>query len=179
MPDGTLKTRKELAGIAKVSETTIASLAADIHETEKRLAPIKKKRAELETSLTEQRNQNEKVITENASLTRENEQLEKQIADAPPIIDILQAELHSVKNNAYEILTELVLVPSERQKREQLIKSAESLFTLRMWVGVWKAERDGFRLKTSVPHQSDASASDVPAPSGDVSTYTPLSPNAY
>ena len=90
----------------------------------------------------------------------------------------MKAEMNRLRTTAREVLQDLVLLPTERAKREHLIKSADSFFTLRMWVGVWKADRD-ISLKTSVPHHTDTSAADVSATVGEVSTYTPLSPRQY
>ena len=125
-----------------VLERNIARLAAEINERGKSLAPLTAEINGLQTQITAQRNANETLITENASLVRENEQLQTQIADAEPSVTIMKAEMHRLRSAAREVLQELVLLPTERQKREQLIKSADSLFSLRMWVGVWKAERD-------------------------------------
>ena len=123
-------------------ETTIANLAADIHETENRLSPLKKQCAELRTSLTEQRNTNEFLITENAGIRAENEQFQRHIADAQSVVEIVNSEIHRARETAREVLTQLVLVPSERTKREQQINTAESISTIRMWTGVWRTELD-------------------------------------
>ena len=163
----------------KALESNIARLAAEINERGKSLAPITAKISGLQTQLCEQRNANETLITENASLSHENEQLQTDVEDAEPSVTIMKAEMHRLRRTAHEVLHELVLLPTERMKREHLIKSADSFFSLRMWVGVWKAELDGNRLKTSVPHQSEPSAEDAPVPVGEGTTYTPLSPDQY
>ena len=156
----------------KALESNIARLAAEINERGKSLAPITAKISGLQTQNTAQRDANETLITENASLSRQNEQLQTEIADAESSVTIMKAEMHRLRSTAHEVLQELVLLPTERQKREQLIKSADSFFSLRMWVGVWKAERDS-RLKTSVPTET----TDPLVIQG--ATYTPLSPHQY
>lgn len=123
-------------------ETNISRIAGDLHENEKRIAPIKKEISDLETSLSEFRRQNETLITENAGIRAENEQLERQVAATESIVSIVSAERDRARESALKVLAELVLVPSERHKREQMIAGADSIRRIRMWQGVWEAERD-------------------------------------
>ena len=158
-------------------ELNIVHLTREIHAREKSTAPIKAKIAELETQRQMQRNQNETLVTENASLTRENEQLEKHLASVETIVETLKAETARVRRNAFEVLNELVLVPSERHKREQMIANADSFFTVRMWVGVWEAERDGTLKKTASHHTEPLS--DAQRVITEVAMYRPISPFQY
>ena len=119
-------------------ESTIDNLTRDIHETEKCLAPIQTEVSHLAASLSELRTRNEAIIIENAALTQENQQFQSTLAEADRITTILQSELETSRTTAREILKGLVLPVSERVKREQIIENTVSLFTLRMWAGVWK-----------------------------------------
>ena len=122
-------------------ESTITRLATELHETEKRLAPINKERAALKSQLTEQRNRNEEVIRLNAGIQAEIDASQSQIAAAKPIVEIVNSERDRAREYAHEVLRGLVLVPSERQKREQMILDADTVRRIRMWTGVWEAER--------------------------------------
>ena len=162
-------------------ENNIQQLTEQLNSAKNAEKAATDERDEMKTQLEAQRNANEEVVTENARLQTENNEMRQKLDATAKAIDEHKRLIEEERNLAIGELDRLNLAPADYEEKKKNITDSDSLTVIRSWKGIWGNEADniykgGTRTSASEPK---AHARPNPLGSGDTKTYQPHDPNQY